>query len=213
MPCLPTEAKKELRRALRAKRRSIDPQRKAEMDQALVAHTLTTKEFQRARVIFLYAPLSDEPDLLPLAEEAWRLGKQVAFPISHTDTHTLSFHTVNALTELCEGAYGISEPPQTAQAVTATEDTLCIVPALAFDRHGFRLGYGGGYYDRLLADFQGTAIGLFYHTFFTKRASPRQLRPRGRSSHQRKGGDPPRCLNGLKEAPSRPRFWFSPSAL
>ncbi|MBO5938546.1 MAG: 5-formyltetrahydrofolate cyclo-ligase [Clostridia bacterium] len=165
MPCLPTEAKKELRRALRAKRRSIDLQQKAELDQALVAHTLTTKEFERAHTIFLYAPLSDEPNLLPLAEEAWKLGKQVAFPISHTDTHTLSFHTVKSFTELCEGAYGISEPPPSAQTVIATKDTLCIVPALAFDRHGFRLGYGGGYYDRLLVGFQGITLGLFYHEF------------------------------------------------
>ena len=46
-----------------------------------------------------------------------------------------------------------------------TRATLCVVPALAFDRSGYRLGYGGGYYDRLLAEFCGRTVGLFYHEF------------------------------------------------
>ncbi len=168
MPCSPTdgyepsEAKKELRRKLRAQRRSIEPKRKAELDASLVAHLLTTKEFQNARLLLLYAPLSDEPNLLPLADAAWHEGKQVAFPISEIASHMLDFRTVFSPEELCKGAYGILEPPLTAPTATIASDTLCIVPALAFDKEGFRLGYGGGYYDRFLSAFQGTAIGLCY---------------------------------------------------
>ena len=162
MPSSQMNEKNELRRTLRARRRAIEPQRKAELDASLVAHTLTTKEFQSARLLLLYAPLSDEPNLLPLADAAWREGKQVAFPISVTESHTLDFRTLSSIEELCEGAYGISEPPITAPKATAASDTLCIVPALAFDKEGFRLGYGGGYYDRFLSAFQGTAIGLCY---------------------------------------------------
>lgn len=159
----PSEAKKALRRDLRKKRRAIDPTQKTELDSVLVLHTLQTKEFRKSKLLLLYAPLSDEPNLLPLAEEAFRAGKQVAFPISHTESHTLSFHTVTSLSELCEGTYGIFEPPVSAPQITDTKNALCIVPALAFDQGGFRLGYGGGYYDRFLSEFQGTAIGLCYH--------------------------------------------------
>ena len=171
MPYLPTdgyepsEAKKALRKQLRAQRRAIEPEKKFALDTLLVAHTLATKEFQSATTVFLYAPLSDEPNLLPLAEAALAKGKQVAFPISHTDTHTLTFHTVDSIDALHEGAYGILEPSCDAPIITDTHGVLCIVPALAFDKQGFRLGYGGGYYDRLLSEFQGITLGLFYHDF------------------------------------------------
>ena len=172
MPCLPTDAKKTLRRELRAQRRAIDPERKATLDAALVARAIQTKAFSNAELLLLYAPLPDEPNLLPLAEEAWKQGKQVAFPISLTDTHTLGFHIVESLDELIEGSYGILEPPTTAPIVTKTKGALCLVPALAFDKEGFRLGYGEGYYDRFLAEFQGTSLGLFYHEFL-QNALPR----------------------------------------
>jgi len=173
--CLPIDRMSEktaLRRELRALRRAIPLEEKKALDAILVEKALATDVYRGADLLLLYAPLSDEPDLLALAETAWRDGKQVAFPISHTDTHTLTFHTVAALSELCEGAYGISEPSRDAPIAQITSKTLCIVPALAFDKAGYRLGYGGGYYDRLLSDFSGHTLGLFYHAFL-KNALPR----------------------------------------
>lgn len=154
-----------LRRELRTLRRAISSDEKMLRDAILVQKALQTEVYRKADLVLLYAPLSDEPNLRKLAEQAWLDGKQVAFPISHTDTHTLSFHTVNSFSALCEGAYGILEPPAHAPIASITAATLCIVPALAFDRDGYRLGYGGGYYDRLLADFGGHTLGLFYHEF------------------------------------------------
>ena len=174
----PSEAKKALRRDLRKKRRAIDPTQKTELDSVLVLHTLQTKEFRKSKLLLLYAPLSDEPNLLPLAEEAFRAGKQVAFPISHTESHTLSFHTVTSLSELCEGTYGIFEPPVSAPQITDTKNALCIVPALAFDQGGFRLGYGGGYYDRFLTDFRGCKMGVIYSDFITAKV------PKGHFDHK-----------------------------
>ena len=168
MACLPTDRMDEkatLRRELRALRRAIPTEEKEALDQALVAKALATEAYRTADLLLLYAPLSDEPNLLALAHTAWRDGKQVAFPISHTETHTLTFHTVATLAELREGSYGIMEPSRDAPIAQITNQTLCIVPALAFDKEGFRLGYGGGYYDRLLSDFSGHTLGLFYHKF------------------------------------------------
>ena len=168
MACLPTDRmgeKTALRRELRALRRAIPPEEKKALDAILVEKALATDIYRGADLLLLYAPLADEPDLLSLAAEAWRDGKEVAFPISHTDTHTLTFHTVTSLSELREGAYGIFEPSCEAPMANITSKTLCIVPALAFDRAGYRLGYGGGYYDRLLSEFCGHTLGLFYHAF------------------------------------------------
>ena len=116
------------------------------------------KDYADADILLLYFPTRSEPDLTTLAHLAWRDGKQVAFPISHTDSLTLDFRIVSSLDELSAGAYGIREPDESAPRATLTERTLCVVPALAVDRGGYRLGYGKGYYDRFLSSFVGRSL-------------------------------------------------------
>ena len=93
------------------------------------------------------------------------MDKRVAFPISQTDTCTLDFRFVNSIDELQTGAYGIFEPRENAAKATFTERTLCVVPALAVDKEGFRLGYGKGYYDRFLCDFKGLSACALLNGF------------------------------------------------
>ena len=115
-------------------------------------------EYKSADTLLLYFPTKSEPDLTSLANLAWKDGKAVAFPISRTEDLTLDFRTVSDLSELCVGAYGIREPNENAEPAVLTENTLCIVPALAVDVDGYRLGYGKGYYDRFLSAFSGKAL-------------------------------------------------------
>lgn len=127
------------------------------------------EDYKSADTVLLYFPTRSEPDLTPLADIAWRDGKQVAFPISRTDTLTLDFRTARTLSELCTGAYGIFEPQDNAPRAEITERTLCLVPALAIDRDGYRLGYGKGYYDRFLADFCGRAVSALHSSLVCER--------------------------------------------
>ena len=115
-------------------------------------------EYKSADTLLLYFPTRSEPDLSSLALAAWQDGKQVAFPISKTDSLTLDFRIVNTLDELNEGAYGIFEPSESSEIAIFSKNSLCIVPALAVDLDGYRLGYGKGYYDRFLASFEGAAV-------------------------------------------------------
>jgi len=115
-------------------------------------------EFISADTVLIFSPTRNEPDLIPVAIEAWSRGKLVAFPISQTGDCTLDFRIVSSMNELQAGAYGIYEPRNTATKATFTERTLCIVPALAVDKNGFRLGYGKGYYDRFLSSFKGVSV-------------------------------------------------------
>ncbi len=72
------------------------------------------------------------------------------------------FRRVEKVSELIPGKYGILEPPALSEAINPDEDTLCICPALCCDMRGYRLGFGGGYYDRYLADFKGVKAALCY---------------------------------------------------
>ncbi len=117
-------------------------------------------EFDRAKTVFLYFAKGSEVDLSPLAKLSLDMGKCVAYPLCHGEGR-MTFHKISSLDELREGAFGIMEPPVDAPLCNDS-DGICFVPALAYDREGYRLGWGGGYYDRYLSAFVGTTVGVAY---------------------------------------------------
>lgn len=127
------------------------------------------KEYKDADVILLYFPTRSEPDISPLADIARRDGKKIAFPISVTKDCTLDFRFISSTDELEIGAYGIREPRADSERATLSERTLCIVPALAVDTDGYRLGYGKGYYDRFLSTFEGSAVVAIHSSLVCER--------------------------------------------
>lgn len=127
------------------------------------------KEYKDADVILLYFPTRSEPDISPLADIARRDGKKIAFPISVTKDCTLDFRFISSPDELEIGAYGIREPRADAERATLSDRTLCIVPALAVDADGYRLGYGKGYYDRFLSAFKGNAVVAIHSSLVCER--------------------------------------------
>lgn len=168
-PIDPFAEKKELRRQILEERRALPPEEKRALDASLCVALTSLPEWENCRLLLCYSPVRGEIDLLPIARQALLCGKQVAFPISHTDRYALSFHPVESLDELTAGAYGIPEPPASREAITDFSGALCLVPALAFDRDGYRLGYGKGYYDRFLSEFCGISLGLVYTRFLRDR--------------------------------------------
>ncbi len=99
--------------------------------------------------LFFY-PIKKEPDLILLAEELLKNGKTVAFP--KINGKEITPIVVNSVKELSPGKFGIPEPPSDFRRVLKSADVV-FVPGLAFDISGFRVGYGGGYYDRFLKSF------------------------------------------------------------
>lgn len=128
-----------------------------------------TEEFLSCDTLLLYYPIKSEPSTLFLFDRAMEKGIQIAFPISITETFTLDFHTVQTLDSLRTGAYGICEPPLDAPRPKITDKTICIVPALSFDGNKNRLGYGKGFYDRFLSNFDGISIGITFSKLICKR--------------------------------------------
>ena len=154
--------KARLRKEALALRASLSAEERSEWNGRICDTILRSDAFLSCRTLLCYSPVRGEIDLTPVVEQALSMGKQVAFPVSHTENYTLTFHPVHSLQELRTGAYQIPEPNGTIPAIADFSDALCLVPALAFDRDGFRLGYGKGYYDRFLAVFGGHAVGAVY---------------------------------------------------
>lgn len=159
-----TSAKSILRKEARAARAQLPRAYRAEAD-AVVARLVTAHPlFADASLVLAYCSVEDEVDTRALIEEALRQGKSVALPRCRPATRTMDWHRIDSLASLKPGYGGIPEPlddPATLVDPTAAgPHALALVPALIIDDAGFRLGYGGGYYDRFLAGFPGVSLGL-----------------------------------------------------
>lgn len=116
------------------------------------------EEFHDAAVVMLYLNMPQELDVACITLRAWGEGKHVVVPKVNPDSRHMDAVEIRSLdTDVAPGAFGIREPIS-PQAWPLEEIDLVIVPALAFDREGNRLGRGGGYYDRFLGDSRLRAI-------------------------------------------------------
>ena len=163
------EQKKCARAFFKALRAKYSVGEKVHDDNAICKNLLSFIRMQKAKQVLMFYPIKNEPDILPIFDTLVSEDIKVAFPISVTDTCKLKFFTVNSLEDMVSGEYGIPEPPQVAHAISDFSDTVCIVPALAYDAGGARLGYGKGYYDRFLSDFNGISTGVAYSDFVVKK--------------------------------------------
>ena len=159
--------KRRLREELLLERLSVSAEDKLTAEAAIATRLLTLASFRFAETVLLYAPIKGELDLLPVCDRIRQAGKSIAFPRCHPDGCTMTYHLVSSPKELTVGAYGIREPSPSAPLYEPShaKHDLCIVPAVCYDRDGFRVGYGKGYYDRFLSQFGGTTLGLILNRF------------------------------------------------
>ena len=141
-------AKLALRKQMRAVREALPQDACDARSHEIAKRVLTLAEFERATTVLAFASIRKEVRTRELMEAAWTAGKRVALPRVADDK--LSLHWVDSDTELVEGAFSVPEPSREAKRVDATEVEFALVPALAVDPRGYRIGYGGGYYDELL---------------------------------------------------------------
>lgn len=141
--------KKALRRKFLSERAAQDAAEKQYMDRKITAHVLEHESYRRADCIFAYVSTPQEIDTRALLRAALAAGKTVCVPLCGA-AGEMTARQISSLDELRPGAYGIDEPDAAAREIPPEEIALALVPALACDRQGYRLGYGGGYYDRFL---------------------------------------------------------------
>ena len=155
--------KKQLRTQLLALRRGLGPSVRAEVDARIADAVTATEEWREAPAILTYLSVRDEVDSRELVRLAREDGKVVAAP-RVTGPRSLAWHRVEAGDELEVSAMGIEEPAARGERrvdpACLGERSVALVPGLAFDEMGYRLGYGGGFYDTFLGRFRGVSIGL-----------------------------------------------------
>ncbi len=155
--------KKSLRAEYKAVRDSIDADIRKNQDAIIFQKVIELKEYKRANTIFVYVSFGSEVETKRIIERIISDGKYAVIPKCDTKSHTMHTFKIDSLSQLKKGAYGIEEPCEDCVEVLKEHIDLVVVPGLCFDLKGNRLGYGGGYYDRFLADFKGFTVGLSYN--------------------------------------------------
>lgn len=154
-----TAEKEDLRRRAKAWLDALSPQQRRDSDEALFRRFLALPQVEAAHVILLYCGMGTEPDTLRLLPSLFAAGKRICLPRC-LPGNQMEVRLVQPDSSLIPHPYGMLEPGPDCPLVLPEEIGLALVPGLAFDRTGGRLGRGGGYYDRWLARYRGATAAL-----------------------------------------------------
>ena len=149
--------KKFLRNKYKEIRKNIKD--KEEQDNIIFNKIINLEEYKQSKLVLTYVSLRDEVDTIKLIKHSLENGKQIAVPKCEGDN--IVFYYINSLEDLEEASFGILEP-KTNKMVTEFNNSICIVPGVAFDKENNRIGYGRGFYDRFLRNYHRIKIGLSY---------------------------------------------------
>ena len=157
------ERKRELRRHFKQVRRELGDEARAAADAGIEANLLALPEYAEAEVLLAYLDFGPEVRTRGIIQAAWDAGKVVALPWCVPGTHDMRWYRVTGFDALVRSKLGVEEPEpsdETEQLLGIGQRMLALVPGLTFDAAGYRLGYGGGFYDTFLSKFDGISVGL-----------------------------------------------------
>ncbi|MCL6088784.1 MAG: 5-formyltetrahydrofolate cyclo-ligase [Candidatus Marsarchaeota archaeon] len=146
-----------------------------EQEAQLERNLFSLPAFARARTVMLYASLRDEVPTHKLIERLLAAGMRVALPIASKKDRSLSLSCLSSMADLSPGLFGVPEPiPARRSPCAPSSIDVALIPGLAFDMQGHRLGHGLGYYDRFLPKLKCPLIGLAYDAQISAPALPRE---------------------------------------
>lgn len=154
--------KKLLRQRMISMRDELDTMWKKEYDAAQAKAFLASRFYREAKSLMFNVSFGSEFNTIPLIQEALRNDKMVCVPKVHSKALGIIVYQINSINELVPGYQGILEPAKGAKLVSVLDVDTVVVPGLAFDGEGYRLGYGGGFYDRFLSMYCLNKISFAY---------------------------------------------------
>jgi 5-formyltetrahydrofolate cyclo-ligase len=154
--------KKELRKQVLAARDNLATSERTEKSRQIAARLFLLPEFRRARTVLFFASFRSEVDTIHMIRRAITEGKRVVLPkVKGAALELIEIRDYDG--DVAPGAWGIPEPLGTAH-VALDDIDLIIVPGAGFDERGSRIGYGAGFYDKLLSSFTGTTVALAFES-------------------------------------------------
>lgn len=150
--------KQEIRQFITHQLNTLD--RRQQREQQIYDRLFTVSAWENARSIAVTLSFRNECSTDPIIEKAWALGKQVVIP--KVVQREMKFFEYLPNSRLVETTMGIREPDDTAVERSLNTIDLCLVPGRAFMRNGFRVGWGGGFYDRALVDYQESTLAVAF---------------------------------------------------
>lgn len=146
------ESKQELRERGKAIRNAIPEESRAAKSELIAKQLLAEEWYERAEAVLVYAAIQSEADLAVFCEEAWKCGKSLFFP--KVCGKEMEFYRIEDWSQLKSGAFSVMEPDTDHYELVLYHGQfpdIMLVPGVAFSKEGYRIGYGGGYYDRYLS--------------------------------------------------------------
>jgi 5-formyltetrahydrofolate cyclo-ligase len=156
-----TELKDAIRRTMRRQRRDKEAAWVVAASERIQASVTNLKSYQEAKAIGCYMALPYEVQTRNLIKASWKAGKRVAVPSYNEELRRYELTWVEPSDKTHHGRWNINEPLAGQRAGLMDLDLL-VIPALAFDRKGGRLGHGGGHYDRILGNWTGVRVGVAF---------------------------------------------------
>lgn len=122
---------------------------------------LESEQYKKAKSVMLYMPLGNEVSTFEIINDGIKQGKNILVPITDKDTFEISAYRITEDTEFEKGTFSVSEPKE-KESFDASEIDVVLVPGIAFDRDGGRIGFGKGCYDKFLKGIKAVKIGFCY---------------------------------------------------
>ena len=161
---LPDNKKTTLRSYFLQKRKILSEKntdKKRDLDLEIQSRLIMTEEYRSADTVLCYVSRDFEIDTLGVILLSLSNRKRVAVPRCEEDG-SMRFYLISSLSDLEEGSFGVREPKKGTKPLTDYRDSICICPALCCDMRGYRVGFGKGYYDRFLQNYEGRTLSLCY---------------------------------------------------
>lgn len=157
------KVKNEYRARAKEYRASLTENEKVALDTAIFNNLRSVLEYENAKTVLCYMSTPSEVDTKGIISSLFEQNKTVAVPRCIDNTRDMNFYIISSFEETYKRTFGVFEPDKDkCQRLRDFRNAVCILPGLGFDKEGYRLGYGKGYYDRFLSSFKGIKIGIVY---------------------------------------------------
>ncbi|MBY0597257.1 5-formyltetrahydrofolate cyclo-ligase [Bacillus bingmayongensis] len=157
------EEKVRLRKKIVEQMNSLSKEQHKTLSEQIVFSLYEQKEWRESETIGITLSMEHEVNTYVIIEQAWREGKKVVVPKCNRETRTMTFRQITNFNQLETVYMSLREPiPALTVEAEANEIDLLFVPGVAYTRRGERIGYGGGYYDRYLVQYEGKTLSLAF---------------------------------------------------